>query len=177
MSPPEGKGIITMNVEIKIYVANLAAYTSGFYKGEWITLPMEKEELEEVLNKISYDGRDELAIHDYEIEISHRIEEYDNIFNLNELAEKLEEIGDDNAFLALTEACDSLNDAIEYYESGSYAYYSATSREDLGYELVEMGCYGNIPESLENYIDYEAIGRDADYNGAYITAYGTVEKF
>jgi antirestriction protein len=32
---------------------------------------------------------------------------------------------------------------------------------DLGYYMIEEGLFGEVPERLENYLNYEAIGRDA----------------
>ena len=43
--------------------------------------------------------------------------------------------------------------------------YVDESLGDVAYSLVEDGCFGEIPESLGNYIDYEAIARDLSYDG------------
>ena len=52
--------------------------------------------LEEVLNKISNNGNDELFISDYETDISNlKISEYEDILQLNEIAEEIEEMRED----------------------------------------------------------------------------------
>lgn len=49
---------------LKIFISNLKEYNNGKIIGEWVSLPCEG--LEEVLNKISNNGNDELFISDYE---------------------------------------------------------------------------------------------------------------
>ena len=92
---------------IRIYIANLGKYNEGYLVGEWIDLPATEEELEELYVRIKaghyeegeykvgyYENGsfyEEVAIHDYESEISGlEIGEYDSIDRLNELAEELE---------------------------------------------------------------------------------------
>ena len=43
--------------------------------------------------------------------------------------------------------------------------YAGERLEDVAYSLVEEGCFGEIPESLSNYIDHEAIGKDLGLDG------------
>lgn len=47
--------------------------------------------------------------------------------------------------------------------------------DDLGHYLVDNGYFEEIPDSLVNYIDYEAIGRDYTINtsGEYVTINGS----
>lgn len=81
---------------LKIYIANLGKYNEGELVGKWVELPC--EDLDEVLKEIEVvDGTayEEYAIHDYESDIEGlNIGEYDNIFSLNEIAEKLNELSD-----------------------------------------------------------------------------------
>lgn len=44
--------------------------------------------------------------------------------------------------------------------------YQASSMRDLAVEFVEEGLFGDIPDSLQNYIDYDAVARDlsVDYS-------------
>ncbi len=42
--------------------------------------------------------------------------------------------------------------------------YEAESYKDLAYQFVEEGLFGDIPEYLENYIDYDAIARDLRFD-------------
>ena len=72
--------------------------TNGADGGEWITLPMDPDELEEVLKNIAEamgDNDPEWAIHDYEwiteIEMD-EISEHDNIQALNEKCQEIAEL-------------------------------------------------------------------------------------
>ena len=73
---------------------------NGADGGAWVTLPLEPEELEEVLVNIAENMGDhdpEFAIHDYEWTCEwegFEISEYDNIIELNEYCLKLSELSD-----------------------------------------------------------------------------------
>jgi hypothetical protein len=74
---------------MKIFITNWAKYNEGILKGEWVCLPMDEKKLQSKINNIL--GNDEeFFITDYEAPI--KIEEYDNIADLNEFAEKLDGI-------------------------------------------------------------------------------------
>lgn len=59
----------------------------------------------------------------------------------------------------------SLEDALDIFDSQSYQYYPEMTLVDVAEELVESGAFGEIPESLMFYIDYEAIARDLKHDG------------
>jgi antirestriction protein len=44
---------------------------------------------------------------------------------------------------------------------------------DLAMQFVEEGLYGDIPTNLQNYLDYDAIGRDLAMDYAETTIDGT----
>ena len=48
---------------------------------------------------------------------------------------------------------------------------------DVAYYFIdELQALGDIPPSLQNYIDYEAYGRDLSFEGTFIeTSYGMCE--
>jgi hypothetical protein len=48
--------------------------------------------------------------------------------------------------------------------------YEGTTLNDLAHQFVDEGLFGDIPDHLAHYIDYEAIARDlrADYSETYI---------
>lgn len=83
---------------IKVYVSNLGAYNSGNLTGKWITLPVGdideiyKEDREQYGNLPGYG--DEYFISDYEAPF--KIDQYDNLKELNELTESLQENGLEN---------------------------------------------------------------------------------
>lgn len=157
---------------IRIYVANLAKYVEGELKGIWIDLPCDdlEEQIQEML-----DGNEEYAIHDYDTDLEGlTIAEYDNVHELNELAEHLEDY--DDALLAIIESTGyDWKYCVEVYNNGDYSFYpGCNTLEDLAYELVEEGCFGNVDDSIRCYIDYEAIGRDLGFDGYTETNKGVI---
>lgn len=153
--------------EIRIYLANLAAYNRGMLVGKWFDLPNDVPEMVKEVMTLpgSAPGDEEWAIHDYEAPFE--IEEYDNLDDLNELAERLESLDEDYdlprvLFLVNTIGME-WSEALDSYEDVTF--YPDMTLEDLVYEFLEEGIYS--PESLEYYIDYEAIGRDLQMDGYY----------
>jgi len=61
------------------------------------------------------------------------------------------------------------NDDIDQLEVDIY---EENSLKDLAIRFVEKGLYGEIPERLQYYIDYDAIARDLDFDHAQITIAG-----
>ena len=118
------------------------------------------------------ENHEEYFITDYEADMT--IDEYESIEKLNELAEVLESFTDDDVMkldLLEHEGYDRrevLLKGIETYDVEVHDYSSDTSFTDvyelLAYDLVQEGCFGEIPSHLENYIDYSAIGRDLSYD-------------
>lgn len=58
----------------------------------------------------------------------------------------------------------SLEDALN--KKDDVIVYEADNYTDLAQIFVDEGLFGNIPTHLENYIDYEAMGRDLSYDYA-----------
>lgn len=131
------------------------------------------EGLEEVLHKISNNGNDELFISDYETDISNlKISEYDDILQLNEIAEEIDNLSDDEviALQAYLEQYNDIEQALEEVRQGNYTiYYDCDDMSDVAYQVVnESGLLDGVPETLKGYFDYEAYGRDIDINGTFI---------
>lgn len=172
---------------IKLYVANLGKYNEGELVGAWLNLPLTydeddfKQEFQEFLeNKVGINEEyEEFAIHDYEVDFDMEIGEYENIANLNELAIKIENISQDdmNVFKALVEA-ENVNTAIDLIEARNFTFYdNINTHNELGYYIVTEGLFGiKIPDELENYIDYKAIGRDWAMN-MNETSYGYIQIY
>lgn len=155
---------------LKIYVTNLKEYNNGKIIGEWVSLPCEG--LEEVLNKISNNGNDELFISDYETDISNlKISEYDDILQLNEIAEEIDNLSDDEviALQAYLEQYNDIEQALDEVHQGNYRiYYDCNDMSDVAYQVVnECGLLDGAPEELKVYFDYEAYGRDLSINGTF----------
>ncbi|MGL5715950.1 MAG: antirestriction protein ArdA [Paraclostridium sp.] len=75
---------------MQIYIADLDAYNSGYLKGEWIELPTEKEEIQDVILRQSKNGQSDFAIHDYELPFE--IGEYTDPIKINEICETIEDL-------------------------------------------------------------------------------------
>jgi antirestriction protein len=143
---------------MKIYIANLYDYNNGKLIGEWVELH-KGIDLQNEIERIC--GNNEWAIHDYELPF--KIDEHESIDALQEFADADLSDYEMASLINLIDNCgESLGDALAKYEN--YAVYQADSWEDLAEQFVNEGVYGEIPESLQSYIDYEAIGRDLNYD-------------
>lgn len=157
---------------LKIFISNLKEYNEGQIIGEWVDLPCEG--LEEVLDKISNNGNDELFISDYETDISGlKVSEYDNILELNDMTEEIDNLSDDEviAFQAyLEQYTNDLQQALDAVRQGNYSiYYDFDNMEDVAYQVVnDCGLLDGVPEEVKIYFDYEAYGRDLDINRTFI---------
>lgn len=157
---------------LKIFISNLKEYNNGKIIGEWVSLPC--EDIEEVLEKISNSGKDELFISDYETDINGlKVAEYEDSLQLNEIAEEIEEMREDEliAFQAyLEQYANNMEQALEEVHQGNYTiYYNCDDMEDVACQIVkESGLLDGVPEEVKIYFDYEAYGRDMDINRTFI---------
>ncbi len=160
--------------DMRIYVADLAAYNSGYLVGSWIDLPSSDiwAEVQKVLDQGTsirvfegvYDGvpSEEWAIHDSELPFS--VGEYEDLDTINKLAEEFDQMDDQDikrvSFLMNYQGEDMVR-AMQNYEDVSI--YEDMSYTELAAELVDEGYYGDIPDgTLCQYIDYDAISRDLE---------------
>ena len=170
----------TEKANLSVYVANLEEYVNGNLVGDWISLPIEKNNFEEFLKTIG--NPEEIAIHDFENNSGFdglEIGEYMSIEELNELCDRIERIdlylhGVDT-FNALYEALGDFGKALERFEAETYVFYGKMTMEEVARERIGK-CY-YIPAGLENYIDYKAFARDMIYDGYYETDYGVIAIF
>lgn len=169
---------------IKIYVANLGKYNEGELKGAWLELPLAydednfAEEFKEFLeDEVGINAEyEEYAIHDYDTNLDISIDEYSSVYKLNELAVRIEELSDyDVDVLKALVEIQTLEDALDILEDRDFVFYEGiTTPKELGEYAVSEGLFGIIvPDELENYIDYEAIGRDWEH-GMDNTSYGYI---
>lgn len=152
-------------MNVKLYVANLAMYNDGKLVGEWLTLPMNLEELAERLRCILGEDQ-ECAIHHYEGPFS--ISEYDDIYRLNDIAIVLAH-NDSRVVVALSECLDNVDEVVRLLESGDYSvYFDVGNLCDVAADMVDEGYFSPIPPSLSCYIDYEKIAGDLKMDGWYM---------
>lgn len=155
----------------QIFIANLGLYNEGYLEGDWFELGQDEEELTIFLKeKVRINEEyEEWFIADSDLEVDMNISEYDDIYILNEMFARYNELADyeKDIVQAILELglCTSIDDAIDHKDS--YCLYSDIYEyEDLGYAYVhEWGCV-DIKEIgfLANYIDYEYLGRDIALN-------------
>ena len=165
---------------MELYITDLAAYNEGHLVGKWIQLPLTDFELSQAISEILTQGEfecdsedhEEVFITDYESELL--IGEYDSISRLNELAELMQNYTDDD-YLKLRclssegyNERDVIDEGLDKYDVAIYDYRNNSSFTDtfelLAQDFVNDGLFGEIPTSLENYIDYEAIARDLRFD-------------
>ena len=168
---------------MKIFITNLGRYNEGYLVGKWVKLPVCEDVLDKVLKEIGIDEYyEEYFITDYENEIigiGDVISEYSSVQALNELAQRLEELSDDEAdklgAVLEYEACRSVSEVLELLDKLDEfdLLTDVTDDEELGYYYVEEYCSIDIPESIRPYFCYETYGRDIRLESSCLfTSYG-----
>lgn len=163
---------------MKIYITSLDAYIQGILVGEWITLPMAEEELHNEIQEVLVRGQkicedtdkhEEIFITDFECEYMD-ISEYDDISKLNEIAEAMEPLNEDDRkkvkFLMDNGFASNIDEAIEKYEE--VLIYENQTMEDVAYALIN-DCYNvdSLEPLIARNINYEAIGKELEKDGVY----------
>lgn len=142
---------------IKIALTNLPAYNDGDLIFEWVDLPC--DDFDEVLERIG--NPEEYFISDYECEIPHiTIHEYENLKELNELAEELDGLNsyDLKAVMAIIEIDGSdIEEAIDTVRDGRYFFYEADNFEEFIDLLIDDGYFGEITNEVKEFLDYDKL--------------------
>ena len=168
------------------FITNLGKYNEGELVGEWVKFPTTAEELKEVFKRIGIGQRDDFGqpyeewfITDYDCYVDglyDKLGEYESLDELNYLASKLDEMSDSEyaqfqAGMEMGDHCGSLQEIINLTENlDCYEVYPhIADYDDLGRYYNEELEVMQVPEHLQNYIDYEAYGRDVamDENGSF----------
>lgn len=157
--------------------------TNGADGGQWITLPMDPEELEEVLENIADamgDHDPEWAIHDYEWESEMElgdVNEMDSIEDWNERCQEAQDLEEWEAeeIAAAIEAWDySFAEALDRQQRGCFTFYPGQDLEEVAEQIADECYLYNAPEFLARYFDYEAFARDLEFDGYTETKYGVI---
>ena len=168
------------------FITNLGKYNEGELVGEWVKFPTTAEEMKEVFKRIGIGQRDDFGqpyeewfITDYDCYVDglyDKLGEYENLDELNYLASKLDEMSDSEyaqfqAGMEMGDHCGSLQEIINLTENlDCYEVYPhIADYDDLGRYYIDELEVMQVPEHLQNYIDYEAYGRDVamDENGSF----------
>ena len=168
---------------IRIFVTNLSEYVSGCLIGEYVELPIPWDKFQEVLTRIGIDEQHEYFISDYESLFSNlHISEFSSIAELNELAERIEELADfdyDKLGAVLeSESSMSIAEILEIIdELDSFELLEGVDDDEaLGEYYADYGCiFAGVPDHIQRYFDFESYGRDIRMElNCCITSYGVV---
>jgi len=177
------------NPQLRVYVANLSKYNQGELCGDWLNLPTTNNQIKTFLKhqiKLYNPHTEEYAIHDYESNFNHN--ENENLYNLNTLAIKLEQMSENEKTLAaaycnanglkdtlnILNICEQIND-ISYVEIDSNIW--GSKEEKLGYTILEEintdlktaleQCKLGTTLTAYDYFDFEKYGRDISIDEGY----------
>jgi len=158
-----------MSEDIRIYVADLAAYNNGYLHGVWIDVTQELDDIWEQINKMLKaspidEVAEEVAIHDYEGFNGYSLGEYEGIEKAHEIACFINEHSEFGG-----EILDHFNGDIEDARKAIEDNYCGCHKSvaDYAQELTEET--SEIPKHLEFYIDYEKMGNVMEMNGEIYT--------
>ena len=169
---------------LNIFVNTWGNYNeNGADGGQWITLPMEEEELEEVLENIAAlmkDDDPEWFINDYEWTIDTElgdVHEMDSIIEWNERcqeADDLEEYEAEEIAAAMEAYGYTFAEAYERQQRGCFVFYAGRDLQEVAEEIADECYLYNAPEFLARYFDYDAFARDLSFDGYTETRYGVI---
>ena len=160
---------------IRIALTNLGKYNEGELCYKWLDLPFTDDELSTALDQIGIDGLqyEEYFITDYESDIGLHIDEYENLTELNELAERVNSVDEDLLAAILESHTSDLSEALDLAESGDACLYNDQSIEDIAQSDIDDGIWDT--ETLLRYIDLEAFARDMyEFDGYSETSKGVL---
>lgn len=164
-----------MDSIVKIFLTNLGKYNEGELIGEWVSLPIDEDELEAVRERIGINEEyEEEFLTDWESPVRavyEHIGEYSNVESLNEIAMQLEIVpeGDYPILNAIYDMTGNLDEMLNKYIDGDFRIYDGCySMEAVACTyLEETGAFHDLPSFIETYFDYESFGRDMKLEGSY----------
>lgn len=152
----------------RIYVACLAAYNNGILYGDWIDCDQDtdsiQKQIDELLENSPMRDAEEWAIHDFENWQDIDLSENEDIEDLAKLAEILQKHG--KAYAVYVEYYGKEYATLEDFQDKYQGHYK--SEEDFVEEHFRES--NEIPDHLENYIDWKAMAHDwfiSDYYSDY----------
>ena len=162
---------MTKTTILKIFVTNLGKYVEGELVGEWLDLPATEDEIDELMERIGIgEEYEEVFITDFESDLNIKVGEYDNIEALNEMAEEIENLDEWEleTLEALLTYFDDVDEALEKIED-TIIWSGCDDMAEVAEQYAEeTGLLDSIPENLRYYFDFEAFGRDMEFEGTYI---------
>ena len=171
---------------LNVWIGNLGKYNEGELVGEWLKLPVSKQELDtflrekvglqltqaEVDKALEEEGvcYEEYMINDYETDLPIKISEYENLDNLNLLATTAENANDMDAINAYVDSqgemtLEELANLMEQEDDIAYFRFSNDSssmsaEEKMGYEMADAtGLLSTLQKlQIEEFFDFEGYG-------------------
>ena len=148
----------------RIYVACLAAYNQGDLHGAWIDADQDEdaihEEIRAMLAASPVGDAESYAIHDYDGFYGVRLDEYEPISKVREIAEFLGEVDKPELAKLLLQVDDDLETARDRLKNHYIGGYS--SLRDFGESQID---FSEVPQYLHGYIDSEKFARDMRLGG------------
>ena len=190
-------------MEVKAWIGNLGMYNEGVLMGEWVPLPIDEEDQNELFKRIGMDyvdedgelvktGYEEYYIGDYESDYTAELNMYDrfgtytSIEDLNEFAEKLEDwerachrVGHDPDILlaAISQYSSDLGGELDGDPGDWTLRRDIKSLEDYGKMLVYEYNFITLSDDAAIYFDFERYGEDqAKLADGTLTDYGWLER-
>ena len=181
-----------MSIEVNAWVGNLGKYNEGELVGEWVHFPVDEDEWEEVMKRIhigeQVDPNDprfgvyeEIFFADYDskLPLFDMFGEYPSVKQLNELADEVEDIEDDEVFEAMmSEYAVDVDQAIATYKEGSWRFFPGC--DDMS-DVAKVICgddpaYFEAPDFMRCHFNFKSYGEELDSSGTFIpTKTGYVE--
>jgi len=172
---------------MEIYITDLAAYNNGYLIGEWVSLPMDEDDLKVKIDEILTKGaevcgthkNEELFLTDYECNFM-EIGEFDNPFKLNEIAQQADELNDHElkmvGFLLRNGLVKDFTEALDKYED--VIIHENSTMQDVAYDFID-GFYNlkDLPPIIANAIDYRKIGAELEMDGRYFEEDGDIYEY
>lgn len=171
---------------LNVWIGNLGKYNEGELVGEWLKLPVSKQELDtflrekvglqltqaEVDKALEEEGvcYEEYMINDYETDLPIKISEYENLDNLNLLATIAENVNDMDAINAYVDSqgemtLEELANLMEQEDDIAYFRFSndgssMSAEEKMGYEMADAtGLLSTLQKlQIEEFFDFEGYG-------------------
>lgn len=143
---------------LKVFITNTHCYAQSNLVGKWVELPTSNENLSKEVKDVLSHGGEEYFISAFEGGIY--IDENVNVMNLNEILQRAD--GQKDEFIAIMECLSvDLNEGIEILEDGAFHMIpEIIEMKEAAEILVEEGYYGEIPDHLANFLNYESIAND-----------------
>lgn len=169
-----------MSIEVNAWVGNLGKYNEGELVGEWVHFPVDEDEWGEVMKRIDigaprWDGGvyEEIFFADYDskLPLYDMFGEYPLWKNLNELAEEVEDVDDEDVLLAmLSEYAVDVQQALDTYKSGEWRFYPGC--DDMS-DVAAMVCkddpaYYEAADFMKRHFDFKHYGEELDSLGTFI---------